>query len=76
VNLDKREMMDFVDVENGDFPRERERERRLQTQTCFRERERCLCLFCYYGMIFSICVVNKVVSFLVVFVYTFLAKIN
>jgi hypothetical protein len=36
VNLDKREMMDFVDVENGDFPRERER--RLQTQTCFRER--------------------------------------
>jgi hypothetical protein len=26
VNLDKREMMDFVDVENGDFPRERERE--------------------------------------------------
>jgi hypothetical protein len=38
VNLDKREMMDFVDVENGDFPRERERERRLQTQTCFRER--------------------------------------
>jgi hypothetical protein len=31
-------MIDFVDVENGDFPRERERERRLQTQTCFRER--------------------------------------
>jgi hypothetical protein len=31
VNLDKREMMDFVDVENGDFPREREREKTSDT---------------------------------------------
>jgi hypothetical protein len=55
---------------------EREREDFRHRLVLERDRERCLCLFCYYGMIFSICVVNKVVSFLVVFVYTFLAKIN
>jgi hypothetical protein len=31
VNLDKREMMDFVDVENGDFAGERERKKTLDS---------------------------------------------